>query len=559
MQEPHEDSQFVAHEPCPSCGSRDNLARYDDGHAYCFGCQYYEKGTEMRHENAQVEITEPDGKESVIVPLPQEGSSKQKGLLPQGETKALRKRGINEDTCSKWNYTVGAMNGQTCQIANYYNNKRQVVAQKVRFPDKRFIFLGDTKAVGLYGDWLWRDGGKMIVVAEGELDALTISQLQGNKWPVVSVPNGAAGALKSVKKNMEWLCKFDTVVFMFDNDDPGNAAAAECAQALPPGKAKVAHLPLKDASDMLTSGRGSEVIDAIWGAKEYRPDGIVAATDLWDEFISDDDADSVPYPWDGLNELTRGLRKGELVTFTAGSGIGKSSVCREIAHHLLTMGEKVGYIALEESVKRTLRGIVGIQLNKPLHLERGEIEDGTLREAFDKVCGDSKLYLYDHFGSIDGTNLLDRIRYLSRGLDVNWIILDHLSIVVSGDDSISDERRAIDVTMTKLRSLVEETGIGLILVSHLKRPEGKGHEEGARTTLAQLRGSAAIAQLSDMVLGLERNQQDPQDKNKTIIRVLKNRFSGETGEASVLHYDNGSGRISEQPFTVVDDADPTGF
>ena len=101
MQEPHEDSQFVAHEPCPSCGSRDNLARYDDGHAYCFGCQYYEKGTEMRHENAQVEITEPDGKESVIVPLPQEGSAKQKGLLPQGETKALRKRGINEDTCSK--------------------------------------------------------------------------------------------------------------------------------------------------------------------------------------------------------------------------------------------------------------------------------------------------------------------------------------------------------------------------------------------------------------------------------------------------------------------------
>jgi len=127
------------------------------------------------------------------------------------------------------------------------------------------------------------------------------------------------------------------------------------------------------------------------------------------------------------------------------------------------------------------------------------------------------------------------------------------------DDSISDERRAIDVTMTKLRSLVEETGIGLILVSHLKRPEGKGHEEGARTTLAQLRGSAAIAQLSDMVLGLERNQQDSEDKNKTVIRVLKNRFSGETGEASVLHFDSGSGRISEQPFTVVDDADPTGF
>lgn len=98
--------------------------------------------------------------------------------------------------------------------------------------------------------------------------------------------------------------------------------------------------------------------------------------------------------------------------------------------------------------------------------------------------------------------------------------------------------------MTLLRTLVQETGIGLILVSHLKRPEGRGHEEGAQTSLSQLRGSAAIAQLSDMVIGLERNQQGD-DPNLTTVRVLKNRFSGETGEACFLRYDKGTGRISE--------------
>lgn len=36
---------FKQHEPCPNCGSRDNLARYDDGSATCFGCGHYERAT----------------------------------------------------------------------------------------------------------------------------------------------------------------------------------------------------------------------------------------------------------------------------------------------------------------------------------------------------------------------------------------------------------------------------------------------------------------------------------------------------------------------------------
>jgi twinkle protein len=134
-----------------------------------------------------------------------------------------------------------------------------------------------------------------------------------------------------------------------------------------------------------------------------------------------------------------------------------------------------------------------------------------------------------------------------RGLGCRWIVLDHLSIVVSGISSSDggDERRLIDNTMTALRSLVEELGCGMILVSHLKRPEGRGHEEGAQTSLAHLRGSAAIAQLSDLVIGLERNQQDKETRDVTQVRILKNRFTGETGLAVALHYDRGTGRLSE--------------
>jgi len=128
----------------------------------------------------------------------------------------------------------------------------------------------------------------------------------------------------------------------------------------------------------------------------------------------------------------------------------------------------------------------------------------------------------------------------------DYVFVDHISIIVSAQSN-GDERKAIDEIMTKLRMLVQETGISLVCVSHLKRPENRGHEEGAATSLAQLRGSGAIAQLSDMVLGLERNGQadDATERNTTRVRVLKNRFSGITGKACALLYSHNSGRMVE--------------
>jgi twinkle protein len=196
---------------------------------------------------------------------------------------------------------------------------------------------------------------------------------------------------------------------------------------------------------------------------------------------------------------------------------------------------------LEESTKRTALGLMGLHLNRPLHIDRTGVTEEQMKEAFAATVGNGRCYLYDHFGSTEIDNLLARVRYLAKACECKWIFLDHLSIVVSGLGD-GDERRLIDNAMTALRSLVQETGVGLILVSHLKRPEGKGHEEGAATSLSQLRGSHAIAQLSDMVLGLERNQQGD-DANQTVVRVLKNRFSGETGLACHLRYEQGTGRL----------------
>lgn len=531
MIEETDDSTFIAHEACPECGSRDNLGRYSDGHGHCFGCGYYEKAATM-------ELIEDS-------PLNEEREEVNPLLINRFDStiKALPKRSITEDTCRKFDYRVAKHNGKTCQVANYYKDGK-VVAQKLRYADKSFQWIGSAKDCGLYGEWLWRDGGKMVCVTEGELDAQSLSQVQGNKWPVVSVKTGAQGAKKDIQKSLEWLQKFESVVFMFDMDDAGQKAAKACASVLSPGKAKIAALPLKDANEMLVKGKSKELISAMWEAKVYRPDGIVAGDDLWTAISTQEVVHSVDYPYQGLNEKTRGLRRSELTTITAGSGIGKSNLAREIGYHLIKIGERVGFIMLEETVKRTALGLMGLHLDRPLHLGVEDVKSEELRGAYDSVIGNGSTYFYDSFGSTQIDNLLNRVRFLAQGCECSWIILDHLSIVVSGLGD-GDERRLIDNAMTALRTLVQETGVGLILVSHLKRPSGdRGHEEGAQTSLSQLRGSHAIAQLSDMVISLERDQQGEQS-NTTTVRVLKNRFSGETGIACHVKYNPETGRLLE--------------
>lgn len=518
------ESVCLRHEPCPSCGSKDNLARYDDGHAFCFSidCDHYE------HSDSG----------STVVPRTKSEKNKSTFTPVGGEFKELPKRKISESTCRKFGYKIGKYEGKSAHLATFIQDG-VVVGQKVRLKGKDFRTLGDCS--DLWGKHLW-SSGKKICISTGELDALSIAEAQSCKWPVVSIPNGDKSAKRVVAKNLEWLLNFDETVLMFDMDKSGQKAAEEVAELFPPGRCKIARLGKKDASDVLCEEGGSAIVDAIWRATTYRPDGIIAGADTWDLINSPISASDHKYPWESLNEKTLGARRGEIVTFCAGTGAGKSTTVKEIAAYFLSKGETLGYIALEESVRQAALDFMSIEASMMLHLEE-DLNEEFKRNIWEKVFADNRLYLYDHWGSIDVVVLANRIRYLVHSCNVSWIVLDHLSIMVSGVEG-GDERRLIDNIMTMLRALVEELNIGMFIVSHLKRPQqGKGHEDGKQVTLSDLRGSGSIAQLSDFVIGLERDQQSD---GETTIRVLKARYKGaSTGLAGRVYYDANTGRLKE--------------
>lgn len=454
----------------------------------------------------------------------------------------LPKRGLSEETCSKFKYGVGtSSHGKTVQVAQYYKDGA-VVAQKVRDSKKNFAVLGDTKVLSklLFGQHLWRDAGKRLIITEGEIDAMSVSQAQGNKWPVVSVPSGAQAAAKAVAHNIEWVERFDQVVFCFDSDDPGIQAAKECAQQLSPGKAYIAELPLKDANEMLMAKKGKELIDALWGAKQYRPDGIIDIASLTEAASADIEVGR-PWPWDSLTAATYGRRRAELYGFGGGTGCGKSTVFKQIAKHIIEVDRlPVGLLMLEEPPHLTAKTVAGMMMGKRVHVPGVDYDKDELRRTLDDLGG--RVYLYDHFGSMSFEVIREKIRYMVRALGVRDIFLDHLTALAASIDV--DERKAIDKIMAELSSLTQELDCTIYYISHLTTPQnGKPHEEGGRVYENQFRGSRSIAYWSHFLFGIER---DKQSDDPTCFRVLKDRYTGDAaGLTFGLRYSTTTGLLHE--------------
>lgn len=527
------------HIPCPnqdSCGSSDGASLDEKGQVYCFVCkQLFGVGAHN--------VTAPTAQ----APTPKPAFSAVENLIVTGDYRGCSDRGITPETAKMFK----ALHADDKTYYGYYakNAPTQIVAAKMRYPDKRFPWVGETKGIMLFGQQLFPSGGKYITITEGEEDAMAAYQLMGSKYPVVSIPNGAQAALTDCKKHYEWLDSFEHIIVSFDSDEPGRAAAREVA-ALFGGKAKVMKHPegLKDACDYYAKGRGVEFNNAWWRAERYTPDGIISGESLREALKTPVPAPSIMYPWEGLNRMLRGIRDAELVTWCAGSGVGKSSILREIVYHSLrTTGRDIGLAFLEEEPERTMRGVAGLHLNKPIHLDGIAYTPKDIDDAYDTLGLGQRIQLWKHFGSNQIDAVISRLKFFAKAMNCSIIILDHISIVVSGDAS-QNERQVIDELMTRLRTeVVQQTQCSLHIVSHLTRPDGKPLENGAPVHLGLLRGSGAIAQLSDVVIAAERNSQadDELERNTVRVRVLKSRITGKTGIATNLLYDPDTGRMQE--------------
>lgn len=557
-----QEGEFIGHSPCLDCTSSNGMAVYkkisQEGEEYhdgfCWVCETYFSPKRLGSDIEFVNNHEYEGGYELLTVEDILGF----------ESRGVKERKLKKEFCEMYEMKVG-YDEETGKIDTHYypvykdDNKKPSGYFERKLP-KDFKSIGDTKGnIKLQGQHLFESDGKFankiskkfLIITEGFLDMVAMQQAMSETSngefvnAVVSLPNGANA--KVVKGNYKFVNSFENVILCMDQDEPGRKAAIDIAKALPMGKAKIASYSAKDPCEMITKGRQQELSRLIWKAEPYSPAGILDGSGLWEVVSKPIETTSVQYPWEGLNKLTHGIRTSELVTIVAGSGMGKSEIVRKIFHHILkSTDSNIGGMFLEESVRKTGLSLMSTEAKKLLHLPDTQASPEELREAFDKTLGTGRIFLFDSFGSNDIDTICENVMYFAKAADCKYIFLDHISILVSSG-GYGDERKALDEISTKLRTLVQELDITLFMVSHLKRPEGKGHEEGQVTSLSQIRGSAGIAQLSDLVIGLERNGQadDERERNTSTIRVLKNRFSGATGIATRVHYNSITGELTE--------------
>lgn len=521
-------TQFIEHVPCPKCASSDAGGRYEDGSCKCHKC-----GHRWR-EGA------PPADDTQITPV--------SDLLDWSVTH-LPARKLQRPVCEKFLY--GWNREADRQVANYCDPKTgDVVAQKLRSPDKSFSWRGDRSRIGLYGEHLWRDAGNMVVVTEGEIDALSVAQAMNTKgrwWPVVSVPDGAGSAAKAVARSLAWLEGFERVVFMFDEDEPGREAAVECARLLSPGKAFIAHLPAKDPNELLKAGRAHDIVDAAWGAKVWRPAGIVTGKDLASLMQTGPEPTVARFPYPELDRMTLGIQKGNIILVVAAVGAGKTTLMKGFANAWLDQGLKLGSIPLEETVKQFTTGLLSSRLGRNLAIEEG-LE--ALPEDFEAELGriqDRLVFCADDGDRRSGT-VIDAARYMALAEKCDLLVIDPITVVIGAAQS-DDDRRFAERFMLEVESLGKRTGVPVVIVAHLKKPgDGKAHEEGRRVTMADIRGTGLIGALSHKIIAYERDQQrETSGPPRGTLRMLKNRLTGRVGKADTLAFVEKTGRLEPVP------------
>jgi twinkle protein len=498
------------HNPCPSCGSSDAYCSNTDGSTKCFSCGKFVPSKRSKYEGTDntnlFSCSPPDNW-----------------------------RGIKESTARRYDVRWEVADDGSPVRATFSNKGLRTKARYLGDDvphDRRWVWLkGEGKTQGVFGkEQFERGSAPAITITEGHLDALSVYQMFGSKYPAVSVQSSSS-AKSDLAADFDYINSFQKIYFSFDNDEPGHKAIQEAISLFDPRKCYVVKLDkYKDANEYLANGCEKQYVKLWWNAEPFKPSSIISSFRDIQKLIKEyEQKPSISYPFPILNDMAHGMREGEVVLLTAFEGIGKTEIVRAIEYHTLTNTDlNIGSIHIEEDPVRSVQGLVSLFKRRPVHLgEKNPLSNAELVDEYEKLCKgvDNRVNFYNHFGSEDPDVVLNDIRFMVSANSCKLVALDHISLVISGITD-SEERIRLDNLSTKLKELAKELGFTLLLVSHVN-DDGK------------TRGSRNISKIADLWVHLDRDPEHPNPKvrNTTKLIVKKNRFGAVTGLADELYFD----------------------
>lgn len=499
-------NKVVGKEGCDSCGSKDNVAIYSDGGKWCFtpGCA---SNTDRTVSNT--------------------GEKKfKKPWIAEGSYRDIANRGLKAETCTrhKYHYTrysgVISMNGEPVELKdtevavyNTYNVKGELTGQKVRGPNKTFWWNNSPEEKGLLGSWLWSDSKKQLIITEGIEDMMACDEALGYLYNVGSVHDGAGSAARDITANYDRIMKHERIIVFMDNDAAGKTALEQIKKLIPPYKLCIVQSEYKDACVLhkLDKDTGSSNLKfVLLTANPTPPISLVRAGDIPSANLLVPNRKGYKIkPFPGLNSCLDGFAKGELTIFTGGEKLGKTDFLATVEHALITEHQlKIESIKLEAKEEVNFSQLLAIELKLPLKaILQGDIHvtDEMKQPAIDKLCPYVNFYNYSEGMDID--SLLDYLNYAAIVSKCDFITIDNLTKLMASVKPKSgnmDERKSIDTLLAALTSFCDRTGVGVLLLVHLKHPDtGRSWKQGRTVTEGNMRGSGSISYFPDNLICLE--------------------------------------------------------
>lgn len=458
-------------------------------------------------------------------------------------------RKISKKTLDVFNVKVSCSEISGEIEAHYYpiyNIESELVAYKCRRLPKSFSIIGQTKvSYQLFGQNIFPNNGKKILICCGEIDALSAYEILKSKFPKmeIAIVSPTCGEnMRDIKNNYDYISSFDQIYVAHDNDEAGYKFKKQIYNLF---EMNVFFLSLseKDISDMLVTGKEREFISAFFKASPHKPTSIMTIDDIPDESLEPSKW-GLSYPFESLTKATYGLRTEEIIGIGAGPGAGKTSFIHQIQRHLIyEHGEPIGIFDIEETVEKSLKKLVGSIMNKPIHLPDCEYNIEEAREV--KRYLKDKAFFYNADSYSEWEDIVEAVRYM-RMCGVRYFFIDPLS-ALTDHLSASETNQYLNTAMNDMRRLKNKLGVTFFHVNHLNNPHsGKDHGAGGKVYGSQFSGSRAQWKFSTALWGLERNQlaEDEEERNQVRVSVIKDRFAGRT-DSFLLQYNKHKGVLEE--------------
>lgn len=567
-------SRFVKHTSCERCGSSDNFALYVDDEGYesghCFGCQftipsreYLEQQEDIKSNSGRVKTKSKQLEEDMEIKpsnKPAISDEENKEIKSYTSLKGNGFRGIRDDIYAMFGvrHSYDESTGEV--IEQYYpvTQDGQLSGYKIREVPKNFRSKGRTGAdCELFMSFKFNRGGKYLLITEGEVCALSAYQIlsdynksRGSDFETAVVsPTTGANSKKQIAANYKFCDSFEQVILCYDNDKAGQEAAKEVVKYLPKGKVKFVQMRYKDVNEYLENGKAREFITDFYNAKPYVPVGVVGSGDITNSMREEFMVPKIPLPpfMHKLQEMMAGgVPLGRILNLASASGTGKSTIIDEIVYYMLfNSPHKVGIVTLESTTGqygvKLLSRHIGMKLelktnDEALEIMNSETVKKKEQELFWTETGEHRFYLVDdRDGGVD--NVKDAIENLIIGCGCKVIVLDPVHDVIG---TLPNEEQESFYSWQK--GMVKSHQCTFYNVMHTRKTGNgqKAGSAGADLHEEDIQGASAAYKSAACNLMFSRNKESENDieRNTTIMKATKIRWTGKTGIAGKYYYDN---------------------